>query len=112
VLAPADRWLGATVGGTDAQVPVAGAGSRGERAAAWQGVEHVTLPADGVEVELRFRGEDDIELWLWDGGPGIGAAGDALLRARPEWAVPIHRGDRTLTMRRLVIAAPSRVATP
>jgi hypothetical protein len=104
VIAPAGRWLAATVDGTDAQVPVSETANADE---GWQAVEHVTLPAAGAQLELRFRGEEPVELWLWDGSPGVGAAGEPLLRARPEWAVPIHRGDRTLVARRLVIGPPA-----
>jgi hypothetical protein len=68
-------------------------------------VEHVTLPAAGAEVELVFRGEGPLELWVWDGSPGLGPAARPLLRARPDWAVPIHRGDRELVARKLVLAA-------
>jgi hypothetical protein len=109
VLAPAGRWEAARVAGVEAL-------RRGfsdvdaERAGRWSGVEHVTLPAEGAPLELRFRGAEPVELWLWDGNPGVSPAGSALISARPETAVPIHRGDRTLVARRLVIAPPAPAA--
>jgi hypothetical protein len=102
VMAPSERWELARVESVDAlrrdAAPEGAAGG-------WQGVEHVTLPRGGAELELRFRGEEPVELWLWDGSPGVSPAGAALLGVRPAWAVPIHRGDRTLVARRLVLAA-------
>jgi hypothetical protein len=106
VFAPAERLLEARVDGARA---LDEGGGRG-RGGGWIGVEHVTLPPDGAQLELSFRGVEPVELWLWDGGPGVSPSGSALLRARPEWAVPIHRGDRTLVGRRLLVSATAPAA--
>ena len=108
LLAQGARWESARVEGAPAL-------SRDELRApesGWIGIEHVTLPAGGAPVELRFRGGEPVELWLWDGGPGVSPAGAALLAARPDWGVPIHRGDRTLVARRLVVGASAVAPAP
>lgn len=73
---------------------------------AWLGVEHLTLPAAGVPIEIVVVGAAPVELYVWDASPGLGPEGDALLRARPEWAVPIGRGDRTLVSQRVLVEPP------
>ena len=77
------------------------AGDRDE----WQIVEYVTLPADGAEVELTFAGAEALTIHVFDVQLGLGSEGSALLRARPDWAVPISRGDRSVVSRPLVLAA-------
>src|SRR5690606_8191365 len=50
------------------------------------------LPPEGVEVELGGvrQGSEAVVLAMSPGLPGEAAA---LLRARPDWAVPSHEGD-------------------
>ena len=108
VLAPGERWESARVAGVQAL----GRGAGAPREEGWVGVEHVTLPPEGAPLELRFRGGPPVELWLWDGRPGVSASGTALLAARPATAVPIHRGDRLLVARRVVLAPPAAAASP
>ena len=109
VLAPGARWASARVEGVQA---LSRDELRRDDESGWIGVEHVTLPAGGAPVELRFRGAEPVELWLWDGGPGVSPAGAALLAARPDWGVPIHRGDRTLVARRLVLGPAASDPAP
>jgi len=56
-----------------------------------------TVPPEGVvvavEIDAAAEGSD---LAVDDETPGLPPSGEALLRARPETAVPQHRGDRTV----------------
>jgi hypothetical protein len=71
----------------------------------WQIVEHVTLPAEGADVELTFVGVEPLTVHVFDVQLGLGGEGAALLGARPDWAVPISRGDRSVVSRPVVLAA-------
>lgn len=67
-------------------------------------IEDITLPAEGAAIELVFTGSAPVELYAYDVQLGLGAESAALLHARPDWAVPIGRGDRSVVSRRVRIA--------
>jgi hypothetical protein len=93
VYVPGARLVSARLQGVD--VPLPPTRSRGD----WQGVEDVTLPAGGVDVELVLTGADPFDAYVVDTLLGLDDAGRALSRARPPWAVPIGRGDRVVVSR-------------
>jgi hypothetical protein len=95
---PGDRLAAARVGGED--VPLSPPADRDE----WETVEDVTLPSEGVLVELTFAGTEPVELHVYDVQPGVGTD-EPLVRARPEWAVPIGRGDRSIVSRRVRLSS-------
>ncbi|HET9768731.1 MAG TPA: hypothetical protein VFS60_17935, partial [Thermoanaerobaculia bacterium] len=96
---PGHRLAAARVEGED--VPLPPPAQRDE----WETVEDVTLSAEGAVLELVFTGTDPVELHAYDVQPGFRDQDAPLLRARPEWAVPIGRGDRSIVSRRVRIAA-------
>ena len=63
----------------------------------------MTLPDSGIEVELVVRGQQPLTVWLADSNFGLPPTADVLVAARPDDAVPVHRGDRTLVYRRTSI---------
>ncbi|HXT51817.1 MAG TPA: M28 family peptidase [Thermoanaerobaculia bacterium] len=99
VYAPSDRLTWARLGGEE--VPLSPEARRGE----WATVENVTLGTDGALIELLFTGTDPVEIHAYDVQPGLPDKNAPLLRARPEWAVPLGRGDRSIVSRRVRIAA-------
>jgi hypothetical protein len=105
VFVPASRLAGATIDGVAVTWPPRVAAVR-EDPEAWLGVEHVSLPDAGAALELTIAGEEPLVIHLWDGSPGVGPAGASLLAARPPWAVPIGRGDRTVVSRPIAIPPP------
>ncbi|HEV8240078.1 MAG TPA: M28 family peptidase [Thermoanaerobaculia bacterium] len=96
---PGDRIAAARLEGED--VPLPPPAARGD----WETVEDVTLPTEGAALELVFTGSEPVELHVYDVTLGLGAEGAPLLRARPDWAVPIGRGDRAVVSRRVRIDA-------
>lgn len=95
IFAEAATWRGARVGGQDVELPKGAGADSG-----YLNIEHVTLPADGVPIELLFRGPP-VTLYVYDIERGVEWAGAELLRLRPRSAVPIGRGDRSVVSRRL-----------
>jgi hypothetical protein len=96
---PGSRLASARIEGED--VPLPPSRERDE----WQSIENVTLSAAGAVLELVFTGNDPVDLHAYDVQPGLRDDNAPLLRARPEWAVPIGRGDRSVFSRRIRIAA-------
>jgi len=62
----------------------------------WHMLSAIGLPAEGVEVELILESEEPAEAIVADDSPGLPPEGRELIDARPDWAVPIHSGDRTV----------------
>jgi hypothetical protein len=67
-------------------------------------IEIVGAPPAGAVVDLLFQ-PSTATVFAYDVQPGLGAAGAELVRARPQWAVPIGRGDRTVVSRRFRLQA-------
>ncbi len=69
----------------------------------WKALSAMTLPPEGVEIELELSGRDPVEIWVFDrSGTDLPPEMDRLLEARPPEAVPSHLGDlsvRTLRVR-------------
>jgi hypothetical protein len=95
IYAESARLRAARVGGEVVELPALTA----ETKAGFWSVEDVTLPAEGVPIEVAFRGSQAL-LFVYDVQPGVEWAGANLLRLRPASAVPIGRGDRSLVSRR------------
>jgi len=91
--APGERLTSARMQGVE--VPLPPQSSRGD----WLGVEDVTLSREGVDVELTLTGAEPFDAYVVDTQLGLDAAGQALARSRPAWAVPIGRGDRIVVSR-------------
>lgn len=68
------------------------AGKRGS----WLVFRNVTLPAQGMRVEVRLGKGATLKGYVLDESPGLPPEGEALVRARGDRAVPVHDGDRTL----------------
>ena len=60
-----------------------------------------TLPAQGVEVQLRLPLAGLVSAVLEDVTFDLPAAGASVRAARPQWAVPIQDGDRTVVRRKV-----------
>jgi hypothetical protein len=75
------------------------------RAGGWKIYRCVTLPPEGVPVEISFPGGKALHAVVFDESPGLPPAGAALAAARPADAVPTDEGDRTIVLRRIEIGA-------
>jgi len=64
---------------------------------------HLTIPEHGAQLEFTIEGAAPMELIILDRSYGLPPEGDAIVKSRPLWAVPIHSGDRTLVSRRIRI---------
>ncbi|GLQ20597.1 M28 family peptidase [Algimonas porphyrae] len=56
--------------------------------------------------------EEPINFNVWSTRYGHDAAADALLKARPDWMVPQHEGDRRSVRRRIAVPAPGPAPGP
>jgi hypothetical protein len=61
----------------------------------------VTVPREGVEVDIEINGDGPVRAFLWDASPGLPPEGRFLLESRPENVCPIQDGDRTLVSREI-----------
>ncbi len=61
----------------------------------------VSIPPEGLVIELVVEQQQPIELTILDASEGLPPAGAVLELARPAWAVPSHAGDRTVISRRV-----------
>jgi hypothetical protein len=87
---PSQRLVSARIDGTE--VPLRPVADRPMD----QGLEHATLPAAGAVYDLVFRDHASVYVYVVDTRLGLGDAAAPLLRARPDSAVPIGRGDRSV----------------
>jgi hypothetical protein len=56
---------------------------------------------DGLEITLRFKNTEPVEVLLVDHSPGLPPAGEPLIQARPVTAVPSQGGDSTMILHRV-----------
>jgi hypothetical protein len=61
---------------------------------------------DGLTLELHLARTAPFTMYVVDSTPGLGPQGEALLRARPETAVPSGDGDVTMLAGRVAIGGP------
>ncbi len=67
----------------------------------WQIYRCLTLPPDGIDVEIALGNGGPWEVVVADQSQGVPAAGEALVAARPAWAAPVQEGDVTLFTRQV-----------
>jgi hypothetical protein len=78
-------------------------GTRAERGPMWlregfggfQMYRCLTLPPEGVEMQIRLAGHDPVDAEVVDQTPGLTPAGAALTSARPRTAATYQEGDAT-----------------
>jgi hypothetical protein len=63
----------------------------------------LTVPPEGLEVEIAIAGDDPVEGYLLDQSAGLPVGGEALQHARPKEATPIGSGDTTVVARRVAM---------
>lgn len=78
----------------------------------WKSFTYLTLPEQGVELELRLTGAVPIEVYLTDQSPGLPPAGDELVAALPPTVSPMQDGHVTVVSRRLRLELPEPGASP
>jgi hypothetical protein len=61
----------------------------------------LTLPPDGIDVEIVLGEGGPREVAVADQSEGVPPAGASLVAARPPWASPVQEGDATLFTRRV-----------
>lgn len=54
---------------------------------------------EGVDVSVKIRGKEPVEMKAISSTPGLGVAGKRLIQSRPKTAVPSQDGDMTLASR-------------
>ncbi|HWM91172.1 MAG TPA: M28 family peptidase [Thermoanaerobaculia bacterium] len=69
----------------------------------WAEIEMVTLPPDGVELEIVLGERRPQDWYVYDVTPGLPPAGEALRDARPASAVTFQEGDTILLSRKVRI---------
>lgn len=100
-LPAAARLVSATVAGE--VVPLNAPRRRQRSPAGWRAIGTVTMPPEGVEVELVLGETRPLEWYVYDQSAGLPPDGEALLRARPTTAVPFQDGDTTMVARKIRI---------
>jgi hypothetical protein len=80
-------------------------GKRETAAGDWRALLSWTTPPAGIELELVLAPGPPFEAVLYDQSPGLPEAASALLRTRPDTAVPSGAGDAVLVSRRVRIGA-------
>lgn len=63
-------------------------------------VRLATVPGDGIELDLRIRGSEPLDLTLLDHTYGLPEVGQDLLESRPDWVVPGWVGNLTSVRKR------------
>jgi hypothetical protein len=58
------------------------------------------LACDGLELELRFAGQEPVEVFVMDSSAGLPPTGNELIEARSP-AAPLQEGDTTRVMQRV-----------
>lgn len=71
------------------------------RSGGWQAYTCLTLPPEGVEIDLILSGAEPVEAFVVDQSPGL--PDDALPRARPATATASGPGDVTVLSRRVTL---------
>lgn len=98
VYVPADARLASMQ--IDGQpVPLENSGQSG----GWQIYTHLTLPAQGSELDVMLGATQPLVWYVSDRTYGLPPAGRALLAARSKNAVPIQDGDMTVVSRKVRI---------
>jgi hypothetical protein len=59
------------------------------------------LACDGLALELRFAGQEPVEVFVLDSSAGFPPSGEGLIQARSPEAAPLEEGDTTRMMQRL-----------
>ncbi|HYH45992.1 MAG TPA: M20/M25/M40 family metallo-hydrolase, partial [Thermoanaerobaculia bacterium] len=81
------------------EVPRLPSGRFVARGGGWYGVTVLTLPPEGIEIELVLGSAGPVQATVLDRTPGVPPFGRALVRSRPATAAPIHDGDGTVVSR-------------
>jgi hypothetical protein len=64
---------------------------------------HLTLPAEGAEIEAVLGSAAPTDWYVMDNSPGLPPGGERLQQARPDTVVTIHDGDVTMVSRKVRI---------
>jgi Peptidase family M28 len=85
------------------EVPRLPSGQMAARGGGWYGVTVLTLPPEGIEIELVLGSAGPLQAMVLDRTPGVPPFGRALVRSRPATAAPIHDGDGTMVSRSVAL---------
>lgn len=69
--------------------------------AGWVQQTLLTLPAQGSDLTIVLGATEPQDWYIYDQTGGLPAAGEALVKARPATAAPIHNGDQTIVSRKV-----------
>ncbi|MFQ5416746.1 MAG: M20/M25/M40 family metallo-hydrolase [Myxococcota bacterium] len=69
----------------------------------WNWITYETAPEEGFVLTLVLGNADPVEATVIDRRPGLPPEAAPLLRARPEFAVPVHGGDEWIVTRRVLL---------
>ncbi|HEX7186413.1 MAG TPA: M20/M25/M40 family metallo-hydrolase [Thermoanaerobaculia bacterium] len=83
--------------------PVAGEGGKLEPAPGWYRVSYLTLPPQGVELEMVLAEAAPQDWYVTDSSYGLPPSGEALAKARGPEAAPMQDGDTVLVSRKVRI---------
>jgi hypothetical protein len=85
------------------EVPLRGSHKFGPTGGSWTELSMMTMPPEGVEMEVVLGSAQPLEWYVYDMSPGLPPAGEALVRARPPAAVTFQDGDTTLVARKMKV---------
>jgi len=69
--------------------------------AGWFQQTLLTLPPQGAELTVVLGAAEPQDWYVYDQTTGLGAAGEALVKARPATAAPRQNGDQTIVSRKV-----------
>jgi hypothetical protein len=95
LLVPMAHLAAVTVAGQALSVSPADAGN------GYYDLECHGRSCDRLEVTLRFKGTEPVEVLVMDFSPGLPPGGEDLVRARSATAVSAYEGDLTMIVRRV-----------
>jgi hypothetical protein len=90
--------LSASVNGRDLGKP---SEARWHTSGQWS-FDYANPPAEGIDVQLRVQGSDEMTIVLVDRSSGLPAIPNANFPPRPADSMPIHSGDQTMVRKSFV----------
>lgn len=93
IFVPADRVESVRIGNHELRED-----ARPSRSPIWV-LRHQTTGPEGLDLVLKLRGSEPLELWVYERRYGLPGSAEALVRARPRWTAPLREPDRTIAVR-------------
>ncbi|MEA2564299.1 MAG: hypothetical protein QOH06_5803 [Acidobacteriota bacterium] len=85
------------------EVPLWGSHKTGPMKGSWTELAMLTMPPEGVEMEVVLGAAQPLDWYVYDMSPGLPPAGEALVKARLPRAVTVQDGDTTVVARKMRI---------